>query len=414
MKVFKYFSLIVLIVFMFSACDDIVTYNKDYNDGMTPIGPPKITSLSPVGAADSIITSGELNQMVIIHGENLSQVQSIMFNDKLVDISKIYAVNNRITLTIPATEPDQITNLLTIITSKGTTTFSFEVKFPPLMITGFSHEFANAGDEVDIYGQNFLIYGLSTETADIEIDGKKVAVLSASQTNIRIVIPEGISDNAKMTFSSDKLLNRLNERVELTYRDTGYPIVDLGLNAFTHPALKEYATNGLNPGDPSPIEQGMTFLRFSKKVDPWSWNFIVNFYQFNLKFDSIPFLTDFKVHAVDYEFKFEINISESKAITNPSDQLIVSIKNSKGLPDENDVNYIAASTSLFHTKGRWLTMKLLEPNRYVKEDGSTILLEEDNNIAIALTNSSGFPITPDFSMTNFRISKRINIVKAPK
>lgn len=410
---FRYFSIIIGIALIFSACDDVVVYNDGYDNGLTPAGPPSISFVSPVAYVDSVITSGELGQMVVIHGENLSQVQSIRFNDQLVDLNSIYAVNKRITVPIPSKEPDEITDVLEVVTSKGKITYTFEVKFPPLMITGFSHDFANQGEWMDIYGRNFLIYGLTPENAVIKINGIDAKVESSSETAIRIIIPAGITDNAKMTISGEKLVDRLGEEVELTYRDRGYEFVDLGEDAFEHPATKEYATTGSNPGDPKPLLTGKNFLRMNKETEAWSWNFILNFYGFDLDLTN-PLVTDMKVNAAGYELKYEIYVPTTNPITNPDTQLIVALKNNKSLPDENDVSYPAEATSLFQTDGRWLTMRLADGEKYIKSDGSTILVDEENNLAIAVTNSSGVPVTLDVSLANFRFVKKINISKVPK
>jgi hypothetical protein len=414
MKPLKYFYCILSIFLTSTACDKVVTYNDNYDDGLTSYGAPVISYISPVAYPDSIITSGALNQMVIIHGENLAEVKEILFNDQSVDLTEIYAVNKQITVAIPAKEPENITNTLTVTTTKGTNTFSFEVEFPPLIITGFSHDFANAGEWVDIYGENLQIYGLTPETADIRINGEKATVESSGDSYVRVIIPEGVTDNATLTLSSEKLLFRLGEPVELTYRDRGYAIVDLGEAVFTHPATKNWATDGTNPGDPKPLLPGMNLLRLNSDVEKYSWNFILNFYTFDLSFDSDPLLSDMKVNAADYDLKYELFITEETARTNPSDNIIVALRTSKGLPEENDMIIPAESGAAFFTHGRWLTMKPADMSKYVKEDGSTILLETENYLAIAITNATGYASKIDASMTNFRFVKKINIEKTPQ
>lgn len=413
MKSLRIFPLLVTVIILFFSCDEIVTYNDNYDDGLTSYGPPDISYISPVEYPDSVIGTGEMGQMVIIHGSNLTGLKEILFNDRVVDLNETYAVNKQITVFIPAVEPENITNVLTVTTEKGTITFPFEVKFPPLIFNGISHEFASEGDLVDIYGKNLMLYGLTKENAEIQINGAPVTVDSSTDTYIRIVVPAAVPDNSPLTISSEKLLFRLGEAVELTYRDRGYQFVDLGEDAFTHPATMDYVTDGTNAGDPSILISGINILRMNKEVEQFSWNFILNFYPFDLDFNSDPLLSDMLTNAADYELRYELYISTNNAISNPSDQLIVALKNSKSEPAENDVIYPAASGVAFDTKDRWLSMKLTSMDKYVKTDGSTLLESESNNLAVALTNSTGKPVTFDFSVTNFRFVKKIYFEKAP-
>lgn len=411
MEKVKYMSFALFAIFALTACDEVVTYNKNYDDGLTPKGAPEITYISPVAYPDSVINSGEMNQMVVIHGENLSQVKEILFNDQAVDLTEIYAVNKRITLLIPPREPETITNELKITTSKGSAVSSFEVKFPPLIITGFSNEFGKAGETIEMYGKNLGIYGLTPTTADIRINGEKVTVESGDNNAIRLILPVGITDNATMSVSSEKLLYRLGEPVELTYRDRGYTFIDW--DDVEHPALVGCITDGSKTGDPAPLIPGMNFMRWNAPVADWSWNFIVYFYIFDLDFESDPVLSDMKIHAADYELKYEIFILAENAIVNPIDEIIVDLRNDKKMPKE-DVLLPAASGIPFSTYGRWYTMKLADTTKYVKADGSTIFSSEENYIAVVITNATGKPSSFDVSMANFRFAKKIYFEKAPE
>lgn len=417
MKQFQYFPILAVFALFFFACDDVITYDDNYDDGLTPHGPPVISYVSPVTDINDTIDAAAFNQMIVIHGENLSQVQSILFNDVEVDLETIHATNKRITVSVPGTEPNVRPNTITITTSKGSTVHSLRVIYPTLEISGISHEFANAGESIDITGKNFLLYGLNSESAEIKINDQKVEIESISETLIRIKIPTGVVDNSKMTFYSDKMNDLLGgETIELTYRDRGYPLIDLSDAIFDYPSLPvtRFATDGSNPGDPAPLFDDMNFFRIGKiQVEKYSYNFFVNSYLFNLPFGENALLTDMKNNAANYEIRYEMLIPSNAPITEASNQIVIGLKNAPDATMDNDQLYIAAYGE-FHTNGRWKTMKFDDPDRYVRSNGTTYFNEKNNVFSIVWTNSTGYPvISPDMSVTNFRFVKRINIVKTP-
>ena len=140
-SIIKYLSITFLLTVFFMACDDIVTYDDNYDDGTVSNGPPVITRISPVETPEKDTTEGSFNQMIIIHGENLSQVKSILFNDQAVDLKEVYAVATKIVVPIPGTVPNEITNKVVVTTAKGSTEYAFKISFPDLIINGFSFDF---------------------------------------------------------------------------------------------------------------------------------------------------------------------------------------------------------------------------------------------------------------------------------
>ena len=88
-SIIKYLSITFLLTVFFMACDDIVTYDDNYDDGTVSNGPPVITRISPVETPEKDTTEGSFNQMIIIHGENLSQVKSILGKSPLVKVCSI-------------------------------------------------------------------------------------------------------------------------------------------------------------------------------------------------------------------------------------------------------------------------------------------------------------------------------------
>ncbi len=141
----------------------------------------------------------------MIHGQNLSQVKSIQFNDQSVDLEEIYAVNTKMWYSIPGTVPDEITNKIVVITEKGDTEFPFKVAFPDLIIRGFDFDFGNAGETIVMQGENLLLYDLTTEKGEIKMNGIPVPILSTTEEAVTLKVPDGITDNAIVSVSSGRI-----------------------------------------------------------------------------------------------------------------------------------------------------------------------------------------------------------------
>ena len=77
---FKSITLMCCMALSFGACQDIVTYN---DNEMASSGAPVIDAVYDSKDRDKLlpITDGNLEQMIVLDGSNLSRVRKVMFND---------------------------------------------------------------------------------------------------------------------------------------------------------------------------------------------------------------------------------------------------------------------------------------------------------------------------------------------
>ncbi len=407
-SIIKYLSLTCLLAVFFIACDDIVTYDDNYDDGTVSNGPPVITRISPVENPEKDTTEGSFNQMIIIHGENLSQVRSILFNDQAVDLKEVYAISSKIVVPIPGTVPNEITNKVFVTTAKGSTEYSFKISFPDLIINGFNFDFGNAGDTVVLQGNNLLLYDLTAENGDIKMNGNQATILSTTEQTVTLVVPDGITDNATVTVSSSRIKAVLgDEPIELPYRDLGFRIVDMSPAYLTNPSSSNFSTDGTREGDPAPLFPGTCYARIKPSVAAYSTNIPIYNYPFDAPSTDAMF-ADMRANPSDYVIKYELLIKTEFPITAPGDRIRMVIN---GFRAPNDKEWIPALSGIaYHTNSKWTTISS-DFEHYKNATGGSPLFETGNKFTYAYIHGAGTVAPTDFSMTNLRFAKKVKIVR---
>jgi hypothetical protein len=138
---------------MLSACDDD-----------TESGNPVITEVRNYAASpdDTLITTLQPGQWVVLHGQNLTGAQQILFNGVSATFNGGLFSDTRAVVQVPAVIPFPIIpaekqNTIQYFTENGATTFSFDISAPAPTITAISNENAIVGDSVYIYGTNLFL-----------------------------------------------------------------------------------------------------------------------------------------------------------------------------------------------------------------------------------------------------------------
>ena len=92
----------VLLATLFS-CQDVVTYNDGYDDGMNSFGAPDVQGIYSPDDTDLQVplTKGGFGEMIVLVGENLSNVTKITFNNMEVDLSEVYATSKKACFPLP-------------------------------------------------------------------------------------------------------------------------------------------------------------------------------------------------------------------------------------------------------------------------------------------------------------------------
>lgn len=376
MKRSKIIYALLAIALCCASCSDVVNYNDGYDDQLTSYGPPSITKISKAGDLESAITEGALTDMIVLQGDNLAGVQSIKINDVEVDLSTVYAVRTQITLPIPRMVPDNVNNLVTVVTEKGTTTFPLTVTIPDLKVEGFYNEFAQAGDTVQIMGKYLDLYELSVENGVFSVGGTSITPLRTSADTIVFIMPTGTPDGSVFSMSSPKVATPITAK----FREAGTSILDI------ESMSGGYVTDGKASGDPKPLIG--KFFRIKGQLSAWSWNSIF-WSGFNL-----PDI-DVKNNPQNYYVKFEINTKSSASIS--SGNIIIG-------GNRQDNRWNPGADGALNTYGKWRTIRLELTDLFHDNTNGTYLVEGNNDFTS--TYQPDAEVNADFSICNYRIVKK--------
>lgn len=140
----------------FTACSD------DSEGGQPVIESVRITDPEK---ADSTFTQATPGSMIVIQGRNLAHATALYINDQEVSFNPNMNTNHSLIATIPTEENgfeltvwnDKLNPEIRLVTPGGVATFSFKVLAPTPSISRVAGKYPRvAGDELTIYGTNFL------------------------------------------------------------------------------------------------------------------------------------------------------------------------------------------------------------------------------------------------------------------
>ena len=278
MKNMKYIAVLAASLFAFSACQDIVEVDElKEKEEIPSTGAPEIIRIVKATDKEFEIDGADFEDMVRIEGKNLGNVVSVKFNDIEVDPKEIYSRYDMIIAPVPRELPGEVTDMLYVTTKNGSVSRPFTVSIPQLKIDGLQNEFANPGDTTMISGDNFDLYGITVEQADVRIGDAFCNVLDATRTNLMLQIPNNAQPNSELSI----LGANMTEPVKIPYMNSGAQIFDFnnwpGTGAFTHASqFPDCTTNFLcdgteGEGYPEPLNEGMKYIRFHGNVGAWGW-----------------------------------------------------------------------------------------------------------------------------------------------
>ena len=326
-----------------TGCQDIVTYNDKYDDGMQSNGAPVIHGIYDIQDPETSVQQGSLKQMLKLSGENLSNVRKVMFNDVEVPLSDIYATAQASYLPIPRVIPGEINNKMYYETKLGNTTIDFEVTIPKLKIEGLYNEFALPGDTVQVLGDFFDLYGFGTsDESTITMNGVALHIDSLTTSYLSVIIPEDASDNGEILFECPGT-DGGNMQKRIPYRRTAdvfWNLSDPGSCGLW--AGLEYLTDGSGETDPKALYG--PYFRVKGSFGAWSWN--------NLPCGGFNMPEDAAASPQDYYLVFEVN-SASKTPFYDSRDWGYLIQMNGGSYAWNP-----SAEMSFNTYGKWRTIKI--------------------------------------------------------
>lgn len=370
-----------------TSCQDVVTYDENYdNSELVSTGAPVIEGVYDADNTETPLASAGLGEMVVLKGQNLSNVKVIRVNDREADLAEVYATAATLYFIVPETMPTDITNRLYLETALGSTEIDFKVDIPALEVNGLYNEFALPGSEVDITGRYFDVYGFGSENqnATVTMNGTALEIKEVTPTALTVVIPEEASDNSVIVVSYQGSEGVVT--IQLPYRQTDQIVWNLSTpDNYGFWSGTDLITDGANAGDPSPLYG--PYFRVRGTYTAWSWNQLLCG-GFNLD-------AEVAAHPEDYWLKFEVN---SNAGTPFYDSGTVGY-----LIQINGGQYAwnPSSANSFNTYGAWYTVRL--DLAAVATNGLTA--GWTNLYWIMQPNSDW---TVDHSFANVRIEKKNN------
>lgn len=371
------------------ACQDVVTYDDNYDDGMTSSGIPEIRGIYSPEDTDlqSPLTKGGFNDMIVLVGENLSDVTKVTFNNLEVDISEIYATSNKACFPVPGDMPEEITNKMYYETELGNTTFDFRLDVPDAEINGLYNEFALPGTSVQIKGKYFELYGFGKNASSVvKLGDTELDIESVTDQTITAKIPQDASDNSMIVLEWNGTDG--HRSYKLPYRQTSSLVWDLSdLATYGIWGGKDFITDGSNTGDPETLFG--SFFRVKGTYGAWKYT--------GLPSGNIFVDEEIAANPSDYLFKFEVNSASDYPfydITSKTGGYMIKLNGGnyqwKYMLDEN-----------LNTFGEWRTVSL------ELKDVATLAMKS-GKIALTLAMQPNVEWNVDHSFANIRIEKKID------
>lgn len=371
-----------------TSCQDIVTYNEGYDDGMTSTGAPAIAAIYDAEDTEKTtpLSSGAFEDMIMVTGENLSQVKKILLNDVEVPPSEVYATAKAAYFPIPRTIPGEVTNKLYYETEQGNTSMDFTVNIPEVSIAGLYNEFAMPGSSVKVSGSYFDLYGFGGTTASstITMNGVALEVDSLTEQYMSVVIPENTPDNSTIVFSWESADGM--KSVNVPYRNTANILWNLDTpEDYGFWAGTELITAGDGENEPTPLNG--SYFRINGSYSSWSWN--------SLLCGGCNFPAEAAVNPSDYWFKFEVNSASGNPFYDSATAgYIIQL---------NGGQYVwnPSATNSFNTYGSWCTVRL-----ELADVATNGINNGWNNLYWIMQPNSDWNV--DHSFANIRIEKKMN------
>lgn len=373
-----------------ASCSDVVNYDDGVEDIFAADGAPVIEAIYDVEDTESTapLSGGSLDQMLRIHGRNLSHVKSVTFNGIEVPVSQIYATSADAWLKVPRAIPEATDNKLVYTTELGTLTRDFEVSIPSMRLEGLGNEFCQAGESVQVLGDYFDLFGYGVEGsgASVSIAGTPLEIDSITEEYMSIVIPEGTPDNTLIDFAWEEPDGPKTKTVAFRYT-RGILLEDLSSVGWWDSSVHNYITAGNNSGDPRPTLG--SYFRFNGNFDQWTW------YQFGGG-ANWPESMDCRGRESEYVFKFEVYSAAKTPFYDSQDWGYQFALN------DSDPLYVwnPSAGMSFNTYGRWRTVTI--PLDQVARKGTVEPGTWSNFQMVMQPNTEG-GWSVDHCFANFRI-----------
>jgi hypothetical protein len=285
----NYIKSVLPLLILVLSCMVIVSCKKDQS---LSYGIPKITKVEQPTDTTSI-TNGSFEQWIKIYGTNLASAETVTLNDQVVSDSIFYANDTTVTLMIPRSIPQKVTNTITIVTKGGTATYTFVVSVPAFQFTGMFNEYTPIGDTMTLTGANFDLYDFTALGTSVTFTGGATAtVIKAMPKALTLVVPSGAKEGP-ITIKGAAPLN-VSATSSGWYKDSRNFL--FSMNPYTGWNGTSYISTG---SDPIPIN-GPYFKVAKSWSSGWAWDpFLSN--NCNIPAALVASATLYKNYAIKFE-----------------------------------------------------------------------------------------------------------------
>jgi hypothetical protein len=252
-------------------------------------GQPSIFEVTTTTKSEAITTAA-LNDWITVSGTNFYDIEQILLNDISLKLNDVYISQNEITFQIPRKLPEDVNNLITIITPQGNASQHFVIKTPELLVKGLSNEFTLPGDSVIILGDNFDLYKFDT-TMTVNFGELESLIYKVEKEKLYVKVPDKTPDETVVSITNP--LSKEKVKVLGLYRDTrSYQIMTFDNKGF-------WTNTNLTAG-PDSLSINGKYFHFKGKT---TFNYMIHFTPNELIKDKSIFNSQ---NITKYQLKFEI------------------------------------------------------------------------------------------------------------
>ena len=193
-----FYALLLGVGFAISSCTEDL--NEGGVDPKADIGNPtvKYIRVTDPNAADSLLVSAFMGQLIAIVGEDLGSTVELWFNDQRASLTPTYVTNETILVNVPSTVPSEVTDQIRFVFSNGDEMlYDFKVDVPAPEIDGIKCEYVEAGDIAIIYGDFYF------EPLDVTFaGGAKGELVLVDKLELHVRVPAD-AEPGKITVSTN-------------------------------------------------------------------------------------------------------------------------------------------------------------------------------------------------------------------
>lgn len=368
------------------SCNDIVTYDEDYDDGMTSHGVPVINAVYDVEDTElaNPLTEADFGDYIMLKGENLSNVTRIVMNDVEVDMTNVYATASTAWLAVPSTAPNEITNKMTYTTELGEAQYDFTVVIPDVTVVGLYNEMAPAGTSVKVLGSYFSLHGFGNkETSKVTMNGTPLEVSDVTDNGMTIAIPTDAQPNSTIDFEWVGTSGQKKASIPYARKDG---LIYEDWSKASNWASVDY----LVKNDPKALCG--PYFRVNTSLEAWSFNWIFGS-GFNLS-------EEVAANPSDYVLKFEVRSATDKPFQDTGANSGVNGYVITLGDDSNKWEWNPSSGQSFNTYNEWCTVRLELADLVAKVKPSA------GYVVFKMSLQPIAVLDADHSFANFRIEKK--------